>query len=196
MSNHQVNVNISGNMEGSNINIGDNSNQRINGKNNKPELKKWTTKLYQSIRLSLLWVELAVLFGLMQVWLVLLASYLLNEIQVTLLQMILEGALLFFSIAIIASITVDYTIGNYCLFEQRNCELRRKADLLLAPVLFSAVIPIFIGVFVYGISYSHQQLTLEAENKFIATYTVLFVYTLVFAFIIKLREYYTVQGKL
>jgi hypothetical protein len=154
---------------------------------------QWTKKLnkrIKAIRFSLLWLELTVFFGLMQVWLVVLASNFLQEAQVNLLDMMLDGVLLFFSIAIIASVTVDYILDNYCLLEQTSCQYGQKMDKKLLWILLLSIVPIFISVFLYGVSYANK--TNIHEHMYIAYYTGLFIYTLFFAFAIKLHDYYIV----
>lgn len=76
----------------------------------------------KELRSSLLWFLLTLLFGLLQSWLVFEESVILQNVNFkdALDELILSGALLFFSTAIIASLTIDYFLLRQANFPKRE----------------------------------------------------------------------------
>jgi vacuolar-type H+-ATPase subunit I/STV1 len=64
------------------------------------------------LRNSFLWLILTLIFGLLQVWLVLVHSLIVKSKVFPFEQFVVNGALLFFATAIISSITVDYLLSK------------------------------------------------------------------------------------
>lgn len=63
---------------------------------------------------GLLWTSFTVIFGLLQLWIVLANGAVITTYNVNFDRIILDGTLLFFTSAVVSSICTDYYLGNKC----------------------------------------------------------------------------------
>jgi len=62
--------------------------------------------------MSVKWSVLTIFFGLLQIWLILASNFINKYTHVSLEEIIMNSGLLFFSTAILASITIDYHLSK------------------------------------------------------------------------------------
>jgi cytochrome bd-type quinol oxidase subunit 2 len=77
--------------------------------------KNWISKAKKTINPmldSVQWSVFTLFFGLLQIWLILASNLVLKNQEISFEQIILDGALLFFSTAIVSSLTIDRHIKH------------------------------------------------------------------------------------
>jgi len=138
------------------------------------------SKLFSSIGKSLLWSFLTVLFGLLQVWLIFGTSVVIVAVEFPIKDLLMEGAFLFFSTAIVASLTVDYHLST------KSIQSNFVTGFMF--ILFPTVIVISC-VWLFTVCYGKEINEVEIKSIENAEYAILFV-TGVYAFVTKVITFY------
>lgn len=122
---------------------------------------------------SFLWLGLTVFFGLLQLWILLGYERANQDFVLNADKLILDGVLLFFCSALVASITIDYHFD-------KNLELPKWAS----GVLFSFFPFVIIGlsIWLFSTSYTTPKIKLDIEfikglNYIVVTMTALYTVT-------------------
>jgi len=128
---------------------------------------------------SFQWSIFTLLFGLLQIWIII-GWYLLSNVQLeeTIFeQIIMEGALLFFSVAIVSSLTVDHYISQETFSAQDF-----SAFFIFPMVIIISSIVVFFSCFGKSSGEVNFELVVNAELIIIST-------TMLYAFGIKYSDY-------
>ena len=128
---------------------------------------------------SIIWSLFTVFFGLLQIWLIWANSFVLKDKEFLFGEFIMDGALLFFSTAIVSSLTIDHYLS------ERRPYLDIKT--ILAFILFPFII-VFLSVWLFGVCYGRTVNEVELDFIIIIEYSI-FTATLVYAFGIKLMAF-------
>jgi len=137
------------------------------------------SKLFPLIGKSFLWSILTAFFGLLQVWLIFWTSFLVIAVTFRIEELFMGGALLFFSTAIVSSLTVDYHLST------------KSIPKLIAGFMFT-FFPTFILISCVSLFTASYGKRLDEVNfVFIqdAEYAILFV-TGIYAFVTKMITFY------
>ncbi len=115
---------------------------------------------------SLSWLVLIAFFGLLQLWMLLGYEKINTNFQLDLKSLTLDGVFLFFSTAIVTSMTVDY-------YFDRNLELSKLASGFLFS-LFPGVI-VFLTSILYWFTYTTTKTAVNVEFVIVANQVIMFM---------------------
>ncbi|RKZ91727.1 MAG: hypothetical protein DRR19_06415 [Candidatus Parabeggiatoa sp. nov. 1] len=126
---------------------------------------------------SFFWFVLTLFFGLFQIWLVLGINNLIPTNELFFERFITDGALLFFSIAIVSSLTIDYHVFSRGIFNWN--------DLSLFMFLIFPMVIVFFCVLLFTVCY----LKSEAININHVFYTEIVIFTITFLYTIVVKSF-------
>jgi len=145
-------------------------------------------RLARSLGKSLLWSILTSFFGLFQVWIILLMGLALKGEKIPCDALTMGGALLFFSTAIVWSLTIDYHLS----LKTFNSNISQ----LTANIIFSVFPTIMFGVCLWLFTVCYGRIPDEIHSDFISSIEqAVFSMTIVYAFIIKTFDFYKEEYK-
>ena len=126
---------------------------------------------------SFFWFMLTLFFGLFQIWLVLGINNLIPTNELFFEKFIIDGALLFFSIAIVSSLTIDYHVFSRGIFNWNDFTL-----------FMFLIFPIAI-VFLCALFFTACHLRAEDIDINIVFYTEIAIFTITFLYTIVVKSF-------
>jgi len=122
---------------------------------------------------SFFWFVLTLFFGLLQIWLILLINNFILTTELFFEKFIIDGALLFFSIAIVSSLTIDYHVFSRGIFNWKDFSVFMFFLFPIAIVAFCVIL--FIVCYL-----TPEQIDFESVfHAEIVIVTITFFYTIV-----------------
>lgn len=140
-------------------------------------------KFIKALTKSLIWTLLTCVLGLLQIWMTIGITYFVKDIEFNLETTIINGSFLFFIMAIIAAITVDY-------FFVPPLPISKQSEIFVFYLY-----PFFIAFFVgssYSLLYRFEPERLNYQNIEYAQYVVALM-TLIYAIFSKCIMFYHEQ---
>ncbi|QYJ81808.1 hypothetical protein [Shewanella aegiceratis] len=101
---------------------------------------------------GLLWTCFTMIFGLLQLWIVLANGAVITSYNVDFNKIVLDGTLLFFTSAVVASICTDYYLGN-------KCKLNKIASSIIYFVY--PVIVLICCIWLFSLNFSEHKNNLD-----------------------------------
>lgn len=148
----------------------------VNSKDNNRNIAKI---LIKSVFLSLIWNFLTIFLGLLQLWITVGISYIVTTQTYTISDALQEGSLLFFIMAVIAAITIDYHFVDIPIYP------------ILKGLMFT-FFPLIMGIIVivlYVTLYIVDENLIDEEVVFVVQYTVI-ILTVIYAVIAKFLMFF------
>lgn len=128
---------------------------------------------------SFVWIMLTILFGLLQLWLVLGSSLLIRTFNVSYEKIFLDGVLLFFVTAVVTALATDYYFSD------------RPYPGWAETIMFAffPFVIIVLSVWLFGICLGREDLDIDIEGLKNVEYAVLFM-TFIYAIVVKFIEFF------
>lgn len=135
---------------------------------------------------SFFWFMLTLFFGLLQIWFITGEDFFRTTNLYPFEKFVTDGALLFFSVTVISSLTMDYIIFSRGIFSWK-----KNGYTIFAFVIFPGAI-LGICIFLFGLCYPIPIEELDINAIFQAEMTI-FMITFIYAMIIKSLAFYKDQ---
>lgn len=102
-----------------------------------------------------LWTLFTLIFGLLQLWIVLANDFVITSYNLDLNKIIMDGTLLFFTSAVVSAICTDYYLG-------RKCELNKIAAAFMY-FIYPALVLIFC-IWLFSLNFSSYKSDVNVES--------------------------------
>jgi hypothetical protein len=142
--------------------------------------------LLVAISKSLGWFILTLVFGLLQIWFIVGENFFRTANIYSFEKFVTDGVLLFFSITVIASLTIDYII-----FSRGIISWKKNGYTIFVFVIFPGIILVFC-TYLFGLCYPIPAKELDIKTIFLAE-QIIFTITFIYAMFIKSLAFYKDQ---
>lgn len=151
--------------------------------------KTITTFIYSLLK-SLVWIAMTILFGLLQLWLIVLGSFIkgggLQAVNAA-TNLIVEGnVLLFFSIAVISAMTVDFLM---LMLQKKDSSITTLNIITLICAFFIVVFSVAVYLHVYNIPAETMQ-NMDTFKRILILNFVVSMFTITYVFGLKLYQFF------
>lgn len=151
--------------------------------------KTITTFIYSLLK-SLVWIAMTILFGLLQLWLIVLGSFIkgggLQAVNAA-TNLIVEGnVLLFFSIAVISAMTVDFLM---LMLQKKDSSITTLNIITLICAFFIVVFSVAVYLHVYNIPAETMQ-NMDTFKRILILNLVVSMFTITYVFGLKLYQFF------
>lgn len=146
--------------------------------------------IIHSLLKSLVWIAMTILFGLLQLWLIVLGSFIkgggLQAVNAA-TNLIVEGnVLLFFSIAVISAMTVDFLM---LMLQKKDSSITTVNIITLICAFFIVVFSVAVYLHVYNIPAETMQ-NIDIFKRILILNFVVSMFTITYVFGLKLYQFF------
>lgn len=144
-----------------------------------------------SLMLSLVWITMTIIFGLLQLWLIMLGNFISGgEIQaVSVAEHIIvkDNILLFFSIAVISAMTVDFLM---LMLQKTHPSITKVNIMTLIFAFFIVVFSVAVYLHVYKLPADEMMKSVDTFQRILKLNSLISLLTLTYVFGLKLYQFY------
>ena len=152
--------------------------------------KTITTAIFSLLK-SLVWIAMTILFGLLQLWLIMLGSFIkeggMQAVNAATHLIVEDNVLLFFSIAVISAMTVDFLM---LMLQKKDASITTVNIITLICAFFIVVFSVAVYLHIYNIPAEMIQKNMDTFKRILILNFVISVFTTTYVFGLKLYQFF------